>query len=101
MKPQIEPHELMIFGAIAAHEAEVKTESKTEDTGYPLEVEDYTPNTKEIAKKCKELYFFEDYLWEPQTLLKDLIALQDKGFISCFFSDSYGELQWQIVKIGE
>lgn len=51
MKPQIEPHELMIFGAITAHEAEVKAESKTEDTGYPLEVEDYTPNTREIAKK--------------------------------------------------
>ena len=53
MKPQIEPHELMIFGAIAAHEAEVKAESKTEDIGYPLEVEDYTPNTKEIAKNVK------------------------------------------------
>lgn len=92
MKPQIEPHELMIFGAITAYEAEVKTESKAVE-------EDYTPNTKEIAKKCKELYFYEEYLWEPQTLLKDLIALQDKGFISCFFSNSYGELQWKITKV--
>lgn len=101
MKPQIEPHELMIFGTITAYEAEVKTENKAIEDEYILMEEDYTPNTREIAKKCKELYFFEDYLWEPQTLLKDLITLQDKGFISCFFSSSYGELQWKIVKIGE
>ena len=99
MKPQIEPHELMIFGAITAYEAEVKTENKAVEQDYILKEEDYTPNTREIAKKCKELYFFEDYLWEPQMLLKDLIALQDKGFISCFFSDSYGELQWKVTKI--
>lgn len=99
MKPQIEPHELMIFGAITAYEAEVKTENKTVEEDYILKEEDYTPNTKEIAKKCKELYFFEEYLWEPQMLLKDLIALQDKGFISCFFSNSYGELQWKVTKI--
>lgn len=99
MKPQIEPHELMIFGAITAYEAEVKTENKAAGEDYVLMEEDYTPNTKEIAKKCKELYFYEDYLWEPQTLLKDLIALQNKGFISCFFSNSYGELQWKITKI--
>lgn len=99
MKPQIEPHELMIFGAITAYEAEVKTENKAVEDEYILKEEDYTPNTKEIAKKCKELYFFEDYLWEPELLLKDLIILQNKGFISCFFSDSYGELQWKIVKI--
>lgn len=99
MRPQIEPHELMIFGAITAYEAEVKTENKAVEDEYILKEEDYTPNTKEIAKKCKELYFFEDYLWEPELLLKDLIILQNKGFISCFFSDSYGELQWKIVKI--
>ena len=99
MKPQIEPHELMIFGAITAYEAEIKVENKMIEVEYPLKEEDYTPNTKEIAKKCKELYFYEEYLWEPETLLKDLIALQDKGFISCFFSQSYGELQWKITKI--
>ena len=99
MKPQIEPHELMIFGAVTAYEAEVKTESKMVENEYSLEEEDYTPNTKEIAKKCKELYFYEEYLWNPETLLKDLIALQDKGFISCFFSNSYGELQWKVTKI--
>ena len=99
MKPQIEPHELMIFGAITAYEAEIKMENKTIEDEYILKEEDYTPNTREIAKKCKELYFFEDYLWEPKLLLKDLITLQNKGFISCFFSNSYGELQWQIVKI--
>ena len=99
MKLQIEPHELMIFGAITAYEAETKTENRVLDNEYILKEEDYTPNTKEIAKKCKELYFYEEYLWEPQTLLKDLIALQDKGFISCFFSNSYGELQWKVTKI--
>ena len=99
MKPQIEPHELMIFGAITAYEAEIKTENKVLESEYPLGVEDYTPNTKEIAKKCKELYFFEDYLWNPEKLLKDLIALQDKGFIFCFFSPSFGELQWKVTKI--
>lgn len=99
MKPQIEPHELMIFGAITAYEAEVKAENKAVEEDYILMEEDYTPNTREIAKKCKELYFFKDYLWEPQILLKDLIALQDKGFISCFFSNSYGELQWKVTKI--
>lgn len=99
MKPQIEPHELMIFGAIAAHEAEVKAECKAIEDEYTLMEEDYTPNTREIAKKCKELYFYEEYLWNPESLLKDLIALQDKGFISCFFSNSYGELQWKITKI--
>lgn len=99
MKPQIEPHELMIFGAITAYEAEIKAENKMIETEYPLKEEDYTPNTKEIAKKCKELYFYEEYLWDAQGLLKDLIALQDKGFISCFFSQSYGELQWKVTKI--
>lgn len=99
MKPQIEPHELMIFGAITAYEAEVKTENKVVEQDYILMEEDYTPNTKEIAKKCKELYFYEEYLWNPESLLKDLIALQDKGFISCFFSNSYGELQWKVTKI--
>lgn len=99
MKPQIEPHELMIFGAITAYEAEIKMENRTIEDEYILKEEDYTPNTREIAKKCKELYFFEDYLWEPQLLLKDLLTLQDKGFISCFFSGSYGELQWKIAKI--
>lgn len=99
MKPQIEPHELMIFGAITAYEAEIKAENKALENKYPLKEEDYTPNTKEIAKKCKELYFYEEYLWEPQTLLKDLIALQDKGFVSCFFSQSFGELQWKVTKI--
>ena len=99
MKPEIEPHELMIFGAITAYEAEIKMENKTIEDEYILKEEDYTPNTREIAKKCKELYFFEDYLWEPKLLLKDLITLQNKGFISCFFSDSYGELQWKITRI--
>lgn len=89
----------MIFGAITAYEAEVKTEYKAIENEYTLMEEDYTPNTREIAKKCKELYFYEEYLWEPELLLKDLIALQDKGFISCFFSNSYSELQWKITKI--
>lgn len=99
MKPQIEPHELMIFGAITAYEAQTKTESKAVKDEYILEEEDYTPNTKEIAKMCKELYFYEEYMWDAQGLLKDLLALQDKGFISCFFSQSYGELQWKVTKI--
>lgn len=99
MKPQIEPHELMLFGAITAYEAQVKTENKVLDSNYSLEVEDYTPNTKEIAKECKEIYFYEEYLWNPERLLKDLLVLQDKGFISCFFSKSYGELQWKVIKI--
>lgn len=57
MRPEIEPHELMIFGAITAYEAEVKTENKAVEDEYILKEEDYTPNTKEIAKKMQRTLF--------------------------------------------